>query len=77
MEMLADNRKAASEAYWDCVDTPEINSFALLSACIEQEIEIDPAVTSVIDDRGFQMYVEDEGDINVLEKDQNINELEN
>jgi len=76
MEMIADNRKAASEAYWDCVDTPEINSFALLSACMEQELEIDPTVTSVIDGGGFQMQVVDDADINGLEKDQNISELE-
>jgi hypothetical protein len=44
MEMIADDRGAASEAYWDCVDMPEINSFALLNACMKQELGIDPVV---------------------------------
>ena len=76
LEMIADDREAASEAYWNCVDTPEINSFALLNACMEQELEIDRAATSVADDGSYQKLVEDGGDFHVREKDQDIDELE-
>jgi len=76
LEMIADDREAASEAYWDCVDTPEINSFALLNACMEQELEIDRAATSVTDDASYQKHVEGHvevgGDIHAPEKDQDI-----
>jgi hypothetical protein len=76
LEMIADDREAASEAYWNCADTPEINSFALLNACMEQELEIDRAVTSVADDGSYQKLVEDGGDIDASGKDQDIDELE-
>ena len=76
MAMIANNREAASEAYWDCADRPEINSFALLNACMEQELELNPAHTTVIDDGGSRMNVKDEGNTNALEKDQSTNQLE-
>ena len=54
MEMITGHREAASRAYWDCVDTPEIDSYAMLNACMEQALEDDPTVTNARGDDGRQ-----------------------